>query len=440
MKLLLLLLLLLLPAVSLPCSAAGPRYLLSRAEPETEASDGMVMLHYDLWMLGVPGPGADGKMREIKGNEPRNYTASIGIGINHPPSSVNHAARYYNSWGQQALQLQAGAAAQAQSRAQPGGAGLTIKQPRTQTDGTGVNWVFHPELWPRLDAYFATLASLATQHAISPATIKVIRIGMDKTGEFNYPYSSIVGGGVTNNTWWAFDAGGRPFADYPKALRGWRPGAANSPGGNESATFVSYYYAKLAAFQDYMVRTSLKHFPLAYPAVLMPGSSAAVRQADVAAAVATLGRGEMRSLGPCSHGDCPFPISAGWARYLLIPPLARSSSKALAWHTGCEQQFASGVVFAEAAKVGLRVGCENSGGIFDQLNGSAYQAAVSRFLQWSVAHDAAVTFLITEGSAFYSDTPAFLQCEQRQFASGELTPACFGAYCTRCKQDARGAR
>ena len=52
-----------------------------------------------------------------------------------------------------------------------------------------------------------------------------------------------------------------------------------------------------------------------------------------------------------------------------------------------------------------------------------------------MAHDAAVAFL----SAFYSDMPAFLQCEQRQFASGELTPRCFDSYCTKCKQDVHGA-
>ena len=31
------------------CSSGGPRYLLSRCEVETEPSDGMVMLHTDLW-------------------------------------------------------------------------------------------------------------------------------------------------------------------------------------------------------------------------------------------------------------------------------------------------------------------------------------------------------------------------------------------------------
>ena len=90
------------------------------------------------------------------------------------------------------------------------------------------------------------------------------------------------------------------------------------------------------------------------------------------------------------------------------------------------------MVFAEAAAAGLRVGCENSGGIFDRLNGSAYQAAVTRFLGWSVAHDAAVTFLITDGAA-YSDVPAFLRCEQRQLAGGNLTSRCFDAFCTKCR-------
>ena len=66
----------------------------------------MVMLHTDLWMLGVPGPGADSSFAKVKRNEALNWTASIGIGINHPPPAINHAAGYYNSWGQQALQLQ----------------------------------------------------------------------------------------------------------------------------------------------------------------------------------------------------------------------------------------------------------------------------------------------------------------------------------------------
>ena len=182
-----------------------------------------------------------------------------------------------------------------------------------------------------------------------------------------------------------------------------------------------------------MVQISLKHFPEAFAAVLMPGSSSAVYRSDVAAAVATLRHGEMHSLGHCTHGDCPFPISSDWARYLLIPSLAQASSKALAWHTGCEQEFASVAVFTEAAKVGLRVGCENSGGIFDQLNGSAYEQAVSRFFNWSMTHNAAVTFLISGGAAFYSDMPRFLQCEQQQLAAGVLSPRCFDAYCTKCR-------
>lgn len=391
---------------------ALPRYLLSRFEAETVPSDGMVMLHTDLWMLGVPGPGADSSFAKVKRNEALNWTASIGIGINHPPPAINHAAGYYNSWGQQALQLQTPGAAQS-----------------PLTDGTGVNWVFHTELWPQLDTYFGTVAKLAVgKHNISAQTIKVIRIGMDKTGEFNYPYSSISGGGVTNNTWWAFDRGGLPFSDYPASLGGWRPGQPNTPGGgNESAIFVEYYYAKLAAFQNYTVRISLKHFPQAFPAVLMPGSSKNVYPADVAAAISTLGRGEMRSLGHCTHGDCPDPISSGWARYLLIPTLAQTSRrKALAWHTGCEQEFAFSVaVFEEAARAGLRVGgCENTGGgIFNNhLNGSAYQNAVfTRLFNWSMTHDAAVTFLISgqlpDQPAFYSNLPQFLQVPPAPFFS-----------------------
>ena len=37
---------------------------------------------------------------------------------------------------------------------------------------------------------------------------------------------------------------------------------------------------------------------------------------------------------------------------------------------------ASGPVFEVAKSVGLRVGCENSGGFFDNLQGAAYQSAV----------------------------------------------------------------
>ena len=230
----------------------SPRYILSRSVKENETSDALVMLHYDLWMQGVPGPGAESIFQLLKHNEARNYTASIGIGINHPPPSVNHAAKYYNSWGQQALQQQA--------------ASQYITHETPQTDGTGVNWVFHTELWPVLDKYFSTLSHLLfVQYEISPSTVKVIRIGMDKTGEFNFPYSSITGGGVTNNTWWAFDEGGRPFDGYPDILGSWRPGIPNSQRGNESAIFVDYYYSKLQSFQTYLVQLSLKYFPQAYP-------------------------------------------------------------------------------------------------------------------------------------------------------------------------------
>ena len=53
--------------------------------------------------------------------------------------------------------------------------------------------------------------------------------------------------------------------------------------------FIAYYYEKLAAFQDYMVRISLEHFPEAMPAILYPGSSPNVNPADVEAAAAALG-------------------------------------------------------------------------------------------------------------------------------------------------------
>ena len=197
-------------------------------------------------------------------------------------------------------------------------------------------------------------------HKIPPRLVKVIRIGMDHTGEFNYPCASpttsllsvtfgladptlagvlvadgqLQGGGKTNNTWWAFDEGGKPFSDWPASLGSWRPGTPNTAGGNESSVFIAYYYEKLAAFQDYMVRISLEHFPEAMPAILYPGSSPDVNPADVEAAAAALGEGRMRDV------DID-PIAAGWARYLLVPSMARTSKSALAWHTGCEQEQGS---------------------------------------------------------------------------------------------------
>ena len=63
--------------------------------------------------------------------------------VEHPHGELPLVqARYFNSWGQQALQQQATTS--------------------TMSDGTGVNWVFHPdpELWPMLDEYFSSLAQL----------------------------------------------------------------------------------------------------------------------------------------------------------------------------------------------------------------------------------------------------------------------------------------
>lgn len=220
------------------------------------------------------------------------------------------------------------------------------------------------------------------------------------------------------------------------AMQGtWRPGQPNTAGGNESATFLDYYYSKLAAFQNFMVKISTVHFPGAYPAVLYPGSSPNVEPANVAAAIATLGQGKMRDIGSC-RGDCPDPISAGWARYLLIPSLAQASTRALAWHTGCEQQQASGPVFAAAKVAGLRVGCENSGGIFDGLNGTEYESQVQRFFTWTTKHDTAVTFLITAGSAFFSNMAQFLICEQKELAIADgSSPGlqCLNQYCSHCQ-------
>ena len=199
--------------------------------------------------------------------------------------------------------------------------------------------------------------------------------------------------------------------------------------------FVEYYYSKLAAFQDFMVNITTVYFPDAYPAVLYPGSSPNVEQANVAQAVETLGQGRMRNIGSC-HGDCPDPISAGWARYLLIPSLAQASMRALAWHTGCEQQEASGPVFAAAKAAGLRVGCENSGGIFDKFNGSEYQSQLQRFFAWTTKHDSAVTFLITEGSAYFPKMAQFLICEQRVVAAALDSPPgpqCLDKYCAHCR-------
>ncbi len=153
------------------------------------------------WWVGALN--AESIFEKIAAAARHNYTASIGIGINHPPNSVNSAARYYNSWGQQALQQQA-----------PGRDSLG-----PMTDGTGVNYPFHEELWPQLEKYFAALSQmLFVKYKIPRSAVKVIRIGMDKTGEFNYPYSEVHGGGDTNNTWWAFDSGGTPYRDYPAVL------------------------------------------------------------------------------------------------------------------------------------------------------------------------------------------------------------------------------
>jgi hypothetical protein len=107
---------------SVAIDSSAPRYLLSRAEPYTVPSDGTVMLHNDLWWIGALT--ADSKFEEIAAASKYNYTASIGIGINHPPNSVNTAARYFNSWGEQALQQQS-----------PGSSSSGDDE-RTMTDGT----------------------------------------------------------------------------------------------------------------------------------------------------------------------------------------------------------------------------------------------------------------------------------------------------------------
>ena len=57
-----------------------------------------------------------------------------------------------------------------------------------------------------------------------------------------------------------------------------------------------------------------------------------------------------------------------------------------------------------------------------------------QFFNWSVSHDAAVTFLIGNES-FYSDVPKFLQCEQQEFAAGRLSPKCFDTFCTKCHNE-----
>ena len=145
---------------SVAIDSSAPRYLLSRAEPYTVPSDGTVMLHNDLWWIGALT--ADSKFEEIAAASKYNYTASIGIGINHPPNSVNTAARYFNSWGEQALQQQS-----------PGSSSSGDDE-RTMTDGTGVNFPFHPELWPQLDQYFEALAdTMFVKHKIPRSAVKV---------------------------------------------------------------------------------------------------------------------------------------------------------------------------------------------------------------------------------------------------------------------------
>lgn len=310
---------------------------------------------------------------------------------------------------------------------------------QVRTDGTGVAYPFCTEAWPQLEAYFAALAEdIFVTQAIPAAALRVVRIGMDKTGEFNYPYSSIVGGATTNNSWWAFKEGGAVHDDYPAECGSWKPGMVSNNG--EAKAFVEWYYAKLAAFQDFMVGISLKYFPEALPAVLYPGSSPNVQPANVAAAIQNLRAGRTRIGEVCKRGDCPDPIAAGWARGKLIPPLANTSLLALAWHTGCEQTQASGPVFELAKANGLRVGCENSGGIFDAYAGTEYVGRVQDFFAWSQQHNATVTFLITNSSTrYYSNYTAFVACEQTELERGRtgdwppkpLDRKCFDRYCVR---------
>ena len=410
-------------ATALAASSFGP-YILTRAENYTTfPSNGETMLHYDLWMISWKTPGVfDTKFAQLRANfVDAGYPASLGIGINHPPPGINTACRYFNSFGQQAQQLQVGGG---------GGAANGVR-----TDGTGIAYPFCSQAWPQIEAYFAQLAKeLFVTHAVPAAALRVVRIGMDKTGEFNYPYSSIVGGATTNNSWWGFKEGGEVYDDYPAACGSWKPGMPSKNG--EAKAFVEWYYAKLAAFQDFMVGISLKYFPNALPAVLYPGSSPRVQPVDVTAAINNLAAGHTRIGTMCKHGDCPDPIAGGWARGKLIPSLAKASPLALAWHTGCEQTQASGPVFALAEAHGLHVGCENSGGIFDKYEGKEYAAHVTDFFTWSHKHNATVTFLITNSNAsFYSNYTAFVACEQAELAEAEegrgLDQKCFDKYCVR---------
>jgi len=59
-----------------------------------------------------------------------------------------------------------------------------------------------------------------------------------------------------------------------------------------------------------------------------------------------------------------------------------------------------------------------------------YRQAVADFFEWSEQHDTAVTFLISNGS-YYSSVPRFLECEQRELTSGNLSQACLQRYCLR---------
>jgi hypothetical protein len=68
----------------------------------------------------------------------------------------------------------------------------------------------------------------------------------------------------------------------------------------------------------YDMANSLKIFILFHSMKAPKTDRFSTRMQDVAQAISTLGTGEMRDIGGCG-GDCPDPISAGWARYLLVP-------------------------------------------------------------------------------------------------------------------------
>ena len=397
------------------------QYNAGGVPPPSQVADAPALnFHFDFWWIGALQPSSVKLYDEIRNTTARGYSISLGPGINHPPAAVREAARYFNSDGQQARQL-------------------------SEHDGTGVNYVFRPSLWPRIDAYFAALAARLSQRGVPLEAVRVVRLGMDVTGEFNYPYADVQGGGSTNNSWWAFlDENGTAPADYPAALAGWKPQAGRPEARPGQATmFVQWYYAKLAAFQNFLVNASRTHFPFAAPAVLYPGSSAEVTRADANAAAQLLAHGVLCKDAAQCHRN---PISSGWCRAMLVPALGdlahkhvlRPPQRPIVWGTCCEQQQAFAPLAALAHSSNLSLGCENTGGYFDSMHGAMLGSALRKFFGWAAAHSADVTFLLAPAADFAALNASvvdFMGCEQQQLVAPSTNLSCVSRWCPACSDE-----